>query len=95
MSQAFSDIAGLFGAGGIPLVNDTTLYYLRSYIVFIIIAVIGSTPIVKIAAQKLRTSFNSDIISKTVEPIVMVGLLLICTAFLVDGSFNPFLYFRF
>ena len=95
MSQAFSDIAGLFGAGGIPIVNETTLYYLRSYLVFIIIAVIGSTPVVKITAQKLRTSFNSDIISKTVEPIVMVGLLLICTAFLVDGSFNPFLYFRF
>jgi alginate O-acetyltransferase complex protein AlgI len=29
------------------------------------------------------------------EPLVLAGLLLLVTAYLVDGSFNPFLYFRF
>ena len=30
-----------------------------------------------------------------IQPAVLLALLLVCTAYLVDGSFNPFLYFRF
>ena len=95
MSNAFSVIGGLFGTGEIPFINTTTIYYLKSYAVLGVIAVIGCTPIVKICAHKLRTSFKTDLASKLIEPVIMVLLLLVCTAFLVDGSFNPFLYFRF
>lgn len=34
-------------------------------------------------------------IMSVVEPVVLLGLLAVVTAYLVDGSFNPFLYFRF
>jgi alginate O-acetyltransferase complex protein AlgI len=34
-------------------------------------------------------------VSAVLEPVVLMALLLVCTGYLVDGSFNPFLYFRF
>ncbi len=95
MNGAFADMGGLFGAGGIPLVSDSAIYYLKSYFVFIVLAIVGSTPLIKMLGEKLRTSEKTQALSRVVEPIMMVTLLLLCTAFLVDGSFNPFLYFRF
>ncbi len=95
MSQAFSDIGGMFGAGGIPLVSAEALYYLRSYAVTIALALIGATPIVKSVTTKLFESRVGSKIATFAEPIAVCGLLVIMTAYLVDGSFNPFLYFRF
>lgn len=90
MGQAFSDLAGMFGFGGIPLVSAETLYYLRSYLVTFGIAVIGCLPLVKDYVNRMNPKFLAF-----AQPIVMAALLLLCTAYLVDGSFNPFLYFRF
>lgn len=87
LSQAASDIGGMFGFGHVPLVTAETLYYLRSYAVVIIVSIVGALPFVK----KWTLRFDG----KWVEPVVMAVLLLLCTASLVDGSFNPFLYFRF
>ena len=91
LSQAASDIAGMFGGGGVPLVTGQTLYFLRSYGVLLIAAVIGATPLVRRLAQKV----SERKIGAVLEPLVLIVLLLVCTAYLVDGSFNPFLYFRF
>jgi len=90
LSQALGDMAGMFGLAGLPLSNEVTLYYLRSYAVVFLLAVVGSTPVVKIAAEKLPAK-----VAAALEPVVLAALLLVCTAYLVDGSFNPFLYFRF
>lgn len=95
MAQAFSDIGGLFGAGNIPLVNDITLYTLRNFLVLLIFAIIGSTPVPKIIFNKVKETRSGEIALRIIEPVGMVALLLICTSFLVDGSFSPFLYFRF
>ena len=95
MSEVLSDIGGLFGAGGIPLVTDETLYYLGSYAVLLVMGVIGATPAVKklvtgaYANKKLRPVLAS------LQAPAMLLLLVLITAYLVDGSFNPFLYFRF
>ena len=91
LSQAVSDIGGMFGFGGVPLVTSQTLYYLRSYGVLFAAALIGATPLVKTLARKLE----DKPIGAVLEPVVLVFLLLVCSAYLVDGSFNPFLYFRF
>ena len=91
LNQALSDIGGMFGFAGVPLVTDQTFYYLRSYGALFIAAVIGATPLVKSLAQKLE----HKPIGAILEPILTILLLLVCTAYLVDGSFNPFLYFRF
>ena len=95
MNQAASDIAGMFGFGGVPLVTAETLYYLRSYGVVLILALIGSTPVVRDLAKRLASGARTARLTAVLEPAVLAVLLLLCTAYLVDGSFNPFLYFRF
>ena len=87
MSQAGSDLAGMFGFGGVSLVTAETVYYLRSYAGVFLAGFIGATPWPK------QWALKKDI--PLVDAIVMAALLLLCTASLVDGSFNPFLYFRF
>ncbi|SCZ81133.1 MBOAT family O-acyltransferase [Acidaminobacter hydrogenoformans] len=95
MKEAITYISAMFGTQGYPLITAETLYYLRSYAVIIGIAVIGSTPFIKNSVQLLQQYHAARRILNTVEPVVMVALLLVITAYLVDGSFNPFLYFRF
>ncbi len=95
MSEAFSYISSMFGAGDVPLVSAEFFYYLKSFGITLILGVIGATPVVKNTAERL---WNNDKISKYIwiaEPVGLVVLMLIMTAYLVDGSFNPFLYFRF
>ena len=95
IAQAGSDIAGLFGFGGVPLINAETLYYLRSYGVLLILSFVGATPVVKNLVTRLYDHEKYGKVLAVLEPLVLIGLLLVCTAYLVDGSFNPFLYFRF
>ncbi len=90
ISQAAGDLAGLIGLGGVPLVTGESLYYLRSYAVVFLLGFVGATPVVKYAASKIPRK-----IASVLEPVILIGLLLVCTGYLVDGSFNPFLYFRF
>ena len=91
IAQAGSDFAGLFGFRGLPLVTGQTLYYLKSYLPLLIVACFGATPWPKMAANRLEHSRLGTVL----ELIFLVGLLLVSTAYLVDGSFSPFLYFRF
>ena len=95
MAGSISDLGGMFGALDIPFINDTTVYYLKSYAPMLIVSAIGATPIVKIAATKLRDSKKLGKAVNILEPIVMVALLVVVTAYLVDSSANFFLYFRF
>ena len=90
LAQAGQDLAGMFGLGGLPLATAETLYYLRSYAVIFLLGFVGATPLPKALAARLP-----DKLSAVLEPAALTGLLLVCTAYLVDGSFNPFLYFRF
>lgn len=67
-----------------------TGYYLSSYGVVLLAAIFGATPLVKRAAGKLPPQ-----VAAVGQPVALVVLLVVVTAYLVDGSFNPFLYFRF
>lgn len=91
MTQAGQDFAGLFGLGGLPLVTTETLYYLRSFALLFLAGFVGATPAVKQCAQRISLTRAGGVL----ELLLMAGLLLVCTAYLVDGSFSPFLYFRF
>ena len=90
LSQATADLAGLIGLGGIPLVTGESVYCLRSYGMIFLLGFVGATPVVKNLASRVPEK-----IASVLEPVILVGLLLVCTGYLVDGSFNPFLYFRF
>ena len=87
-------IGGLFGAGNLPVISVQSVYYLRSYGLLLIFAAIAATPVPVTAFNKFMKTKAGSILN-WVMPIVLVGLFLLATAFLVDGSYNPFLYFRF
>ena len=56
---------------------------------------IGATPLPKRAVERLRTTHAGAAVIDVLEPLVLVAVLAVSTGYLVDGSFNPFLYFRF
>jgi alginate O-acetyltransferase complex protein AlgI len=89
------DLKGMFGISQIPLYNTTTLYYLRSYLVLLIIAAISSTHLMKTLVSRLKDRHNARLVLNIIEPVFVLVLMIAITAYLVDGSFNPFLYFRF
>ena len=91
MQDAVRCIGGLFGSGTTAFAGAESLYYLRSYWVLLVMAVVGATPIVKnffSGLAKIKAVAAAEI-------AVSIALVLLCSAYLVDGSFNPFLYFRF
>ncbi len=88
-------IGAMFGAGGLPAVSFEALYNLRSYAVVLILGIIGSTPLPKLAVERIRKTSGGAVLINAAEPVALVALLAVSTAFLIDGSFNPFLYFRF
>jgi alginate O-acetyltransferase complex protein AlgI len=91
LGQAAGDIAGLFGFAGLPFLTPETLYYLRSYGLLFVLGFVGSTPVVRSLARRVSETKPGAVL----EPAVLIVLLLLCTGYLVDGSFSPFLYFRF
>ena len=90
MTQAGQDLAGMFGLAGLPLTSQAAVYYLRSYGPVLALATIGATPLPKRLLRLLPRKAAAML-----QPIALAFLLLVCTAYLVDGSYNPFLYFRF
>ena len=95
MSVALSNIKGLFGMNGEAFINDYTLHYLKSYLPVLIIALFGATPFIKILIDKLRKNKYVNNIINILEPILIVVILVVVTSYLIDNSYNPFLYFRF
>ena len=92
-TQAAGDMAAMLGMAGLPLVSPEAVYYLKSYGVLFLAGIVGATPLVRNLAASFEEKHPKA--SAVAEPVVLLVLLLLCTAFLVDGSFNPFLYFRF
>ena len=90
-SQILQNLGGLVGITSTTLISQESLYYLKSYFVVMMIGILGATPILKNIAnnEKICKFANS------VEPIYLLLILVICTSYIIDGSFNPFLYFRF
>lgn len=95
VSQAFASLSAMFGFSGLPFTSGETLYYLKSYGLLLAVAAVGATPL----AQKLFSAAQDTALARRLwnaaEPVGLLALLVVCTGFLVDGSFNPFLYFRF
>ena len=81
-------LSSMFGLNNLPLINTETLYYIRSYLILLIIAIIASTPLLKVIGNKIKKL-------EFLEPVIYIGIIILVTAYLVDTSFNPFLYFRF
>ena len=93
--QLGEQLSGMLGFGGLAFTNQETWYYLRSYGVLFLIGVIGCIPVGKWLVGKVEQWEMGKKGLAIAEPFVWIVLLLISTAYLVDGSYHPFLYFRF
>jgi alginate O-acetyltransferase complex protein AlgI len=89
LAKAFSYIGMMFGNAD-SFINGTTLYFLRDNLILIIVCIIASTPIAKTGLNFLKQPKF-----KWAVPVLVLCSLTVCTAFIVDGTYNPFLYFRF
>jgi alginate O-acetyltransferase complex protein AlgI len=90
---ALDRVGQMLGIGADSAAGPWSLYYLRSYALPLLTAAIGCTPLPKRLYQKLADKGVSAL--AVLEPLVVAVLLVLSTAYLIDGSFNPFIYFRF
>ena len=95
LREAFSTVGGMFGAGSIPFISKGFIYNLRSYGLILVISMLASTPIFVKTVEKLSSNKKAKAVIDILEIPVLLILLFIVTSYLADGSFNPFLYFRF
>ena len=82
-------LSSLFFASGV-LADGRAWFYLRDNMVLLIVSTIACTPIAKTGWNILNTEKGEVLV-----PVLTVAGLAVCTAFIVDASYNPFLYFRF
>ena len=93
--DAVTQFGGMFGFTGAALWNNESLYALRSSGVILAAALIGAMPTVPYVISRLKQHKRGETVLSVLQPIVTAALLIASTAFLVAGSFNPFLYWQF
>ena len=94
INEIILSLKNMFFISKIPLVNTEIIYHIKNNFILLIICIISSTPLLKNIVNKIKTTKFKKIIN-VLEPITYIVLLILTTAFLIDESFNPFLYFRF
>ncbi len=95
LADAFMSFKSMFGFAGIPAVNAASLYYLKSNLVLLIVAAVGATPLPKRIYEKIGGTAGGSRVLAVLTPMAAAAAVAVCTAYLIDGSFNPFVYFRF
>ena len=95
LSSIGTSLKNMFFLNNIPLYSKETLYYLKSNAILLIIAIVGATPMIHNIVNKLKKNKKIVKVIDILEPIIYIGIIILSTAFLIDESFNPFLYFRF
>lgn len=93
MNGALLTINNLFRAE--MFIDEGVIYYLKSYLPLLIVSLFGVTPLIKNIYIKIGKNKNVSKILNILEPVFLLLLLVIVTAYLIDSSYNPFLYFRF
>ena len=89
-AQLGSYLKVMFGLGGVPLMDAKLGYYVTSYLPILLVAAVASTPLGAKLYHKLKTPA-----AEVVCTVLVLAGLVVCTAYLGDGTYNPFLYFRF
>lgn len=79
--------------GNGPLVDQLSLYYLDRYAVLFTLLILFSTPWPY--RRFLILTSKREKLPRLVSGAILLGIFLLSTAYIVDGAYNPFLYFRF
>ena len=94
VSDIFNNIFGLFNINN-KLFDAYSLDILKSNLVLIVFSIIFTTPLIKNLIERVDNNKLCHNLINILEPIVLLCLLLVSTSYIIDGSYNPFLYFRF
>lgn len=94
MKSVTGYIGAMFGAGG-ALYDKTSLYLLSTNIILLVILALASTNLPARLGNSLVDRLGEKPLSAVVQNVVFAAVILISTAYLVDATYNPFLYFRF
>lgn len=95
LSRGIEYIKAMFGVNTLGFVNDNALYLLMNYALILIVLILGSTDLPKRVAIRLVGEHGEKKVTAVVQGLFIVGIFIISVAYLVDASYNPFLYFRF
>ena len=93
--SGLSYISMMFGAAGGGLADATTVYLLYNYAVLLILLILGSTQLPKKMALSFVKKTDTSWVQTVARCVFYGGIFLLSVAYLVDASYNPFLYFRF
>ena len=93
LPTAFAYAANMFGAGGTPFIDSTAMYQIATYGITFIICIIGCTNLPKLAVEYLKKKLPLLINYGGIAGLM--GMFVMCAAYLVDQTYNPFLYFNF
>lgn len=91
LTQIMQNIGGLIGIKVNSFATLESIYYFKSYLVIIVFGIVGATPLLR----DIGNSKKAHKVINILEPICLLAILIVSTSFIIDGSFNPFLYFRF
>lgn len=93
IQKSLEYIKVMFLINGNKIIDSTFVYYLRTNLILLIILILCSTPIVSKAFKKITK--NGKMKGVALAVIVQFVLLFLSIAYLVNETYNPFLYFRF
>ena len=88
-------LKAMCGLSGLPFVTAECLYYIKHYGILLVVAVAASLPAGKNLYLRVKEKTMQGKFLEYGEAFVLIGFMILITAYLIDGSFNPFLYFRF
>ncbi|AWB45607.1 membrane-bound O-acyltransferase family protein [Paenibacillus sp. CAA11] len=88
-------LSSMFGLHGTGFWSDTTYMFMKEYAVFFILGLLFSTPIAKKINKFTVEGARFSRVFELVYPLGMIMIFLVCVAYLVKGTYNPFIYFNF
>ena len=91
LNELINNLKNMFFINKLDLINKETIFYLKDYLLIILISILCATPLIKNIFNKINKIKYLNLI----EIITYLILFILSISFIIDASFNPFLYFRF
>ena len=90
-------LRAMFGLNGVGLMNTQAMFLGNEYLMLLVIALVACLPIGSLLVHRLKSSKTGPAMAlySVGEKVIPAALLILSVAYIVDASYNPFLYFRF
>lgn len=99
LSYAVDYLKVMFGIEAVSIINNQSVYYLSEYSFELMMAVVFSMPVYPYIKQKFQKRNTKEKLSVgavyVIQSIILLGMFLIDMMYLINSTFNPFIYFRF